>query len=108
RLGIENVNSFRHEEFSVSNLDISKDFTLKFKVQSYRREGSTRYGIAWNFKSSSDFLLFTIHTKNGGYYSIGPGNNSTYIPYSRFKEGSISLNAESTPDELQIKKIGGD
>lgn len=108
RLAVESVNHFKYKEFPVDNLDISKDFILKFKVQSYRTEGSTRYGIAWNFKSGNDFLLFTIHSINGGYYTIGPGNNSTYKSYSRFKEGSIFLNAENSPDELQIKKISGD
>ena len=108
RLSINQINHFTYKQFTINNLDINKDFILKFQVKSYRTGGSTRYGIAWNFESGNEYLLFTIHTINSGYYSIGPGNNSNYVSFSRFDEGAISLNGENGPDELQIKKVGED
>lgn len=108
RLNIDNINHFNYEEFSIDKLNINQDFILKFRVKSYKAGGSTRYGLAWNFISGGNFMLFTIHTKNSGYYSIGPGNNPNYKPYSRFKEGAFELNGENNYDELQIKKVSND
>lgn len=107
-LTINDVNYFSTREFSFDKLNINNDFTLKFKIQSYRPGGSTRYGIAWNFNGKEDYLLFTIHSINGGYYTIGPGRNTHYTPFSRFTEGQVNINAESAPDVLQIKKVGNE
>ena len=107
-LSIEKGGSFKFQEFTLDKLRLDDNFSIKFRVASYRKEGSTRYGIAWNFKDRADFLLFTIHTANTGYYSIGPGNSQRYTPWSRFTEGAIDLNGETGPDELTIKKMGAE
>jgi hypothetical protein len=91
--------------FRVDNLDPSKDFLINFQLKSTRNGGSTRYGIAWNYRPE-DFLLFTLHSTNGGYYSIGPGRSRTYAPFSRLSEGVTSINGENNFDTLQMKMNG--
>jgi len=51
-------------------------------------------------------MLFTLHSANGGYYSIGPGRSRTYRPFARFAEGGIDINAERAFDALQMRKSG--
>jgi TIR domain len=105
QLKISNEGSYIPSPFRVNNLDLSKDFLINFQIKSIRNGGSTRYGIAWNY-TPEDFLLFTLHSTNGGYYSIGPGRSRTYAPFSRLSEGLISINAENDFDTLQMTKNG--
>ena len=105
QLKIDTPGSYTSSPFRVDNLDFSKDFLINFQIKSTRNGGSTRYGIAWNYRPS-DFLLFTLHSTNGGYYSIGPGRSRTYAPFSRLSEGSISINGENNFDTLQMKMNG--
>jgi len=107
-LTINEVNHFSTKAFRLDKLNINNDFTVNFSIQSYRQGGSTRYGIAWNFNGTDDYLLFTLHSINGGYYTIGPGRNLSYPPFSRFTEGPVNINAESAPDVLQIRKVGNE
>jgi hypothetical protein len=86
-------------------LDLTKDFRINFQIKSLRNGGSTRYGIAWNY-TPEDFLLFTIHSMNAEYYSIGPGRSQKYAPFSRFSEGYVSINGERDFDTLQMRKDG--
>jgi len=104
-LSIDRVNYFSSKEFEIANLNPARDFSLVFNVKSTRSAGSTRYGIAWNFQPD-DFMLFTLHSANGGYYSIGPGRSRTYRPFARFAEGGIDINAERAFDALQMRKSG--
>ncbi len=105
RLRISNEGHYLSSPFAVEDLDPSKDFELIFQIKSTRNGGSTRYGIAWNY-TPEDFLLFTLHSTNGGYYSIGPGRSRTYAPFSRLSEGYVSINAEGGFDNLQMAKNG--
>ena len=105
QLKIDTPGSYTSSPFRVDNLDFSKDFLINFQIKSTRNGGSTRYGIAWNYRPS-DFLLFTLHSTNGGYYSIGPGRSRTYAPFSRLSEGFISINGENNFDTLQMKMNG--
>jgi len=106
QLKISNAGSYIPSPFRVDNLDLSKDFLINFQIKSTRHGGSTRYGIAWNY-TPEDFLLFTLHSTNGGgYYSIGPGRSRTYAPFSRLSEGSVRINAEDDFDILQMAKSG--
>jgi hypothetical protein len=43
---------------------------------------------------------------NAEYYSIGPGRSQKYAPFSRFSEGSVSINGERDFDTLQMRKEG--
>lgn len=105
QLKIDTPGSYTSSPFRVDNLDFGKDFLINFQIKSTRNGGSTRYGIAWNYRPS-DFLLFTLHSTNGGYYSIGPGRSRTYAPFSRLSEGFISINGENNFDILQMKMNG--
>jgi hypothetical protein len=105
QLKISNPGSYIPSPFRVDNLDLSKDFSLDFQIKSTRNGGSTRYGIAWNY-TPEDFLLFTLHSTDGGYYSIGPGRSRTAAPFSRLSEGFININGENDLDTLQMSKSG--
>jgi hypothetical protein len=105
QLKIGTPGSYMSSPFRVDNLDPSKDFLINFQLKSTRNGGSTRYGIAWNYRPE-DFLLFTLHSTNGGYYSIGPGRSRTYAPFSRLSEGVTSINGENNFDTLQMKMNG--
>jgi hypothetical protein len=105
QLKIGTPGSYISSPFRVDNLDLSKDFLINFQIKSTRNGGSTRYGIAWNYRPE-DFLLFTLHSTNGGYYSIGPGRSRTYAPFSRLSEGFTSVNGENNFDTLQMKMNG--
>jgi hypothetical protein len=106
RLTIDNVGSYRPSPFVIAGLDPEKDFRLQFQLKSTRAGGSTRYGIAWNY-SSDDFMLFTLHSTAGGYYTIGPGKSRSLQPFARLSEGPLSIHGESDYDALEITKIGG-
>ena len=106
RLAIDDVGSYRPSPFVIAGLDPEKDFRLQFQLKSTRAGGSTRYGIAWNY-SSDDFMLFTLHSTAGGYYTIGPGKSRSLQPFARLSEGPISIHGESDFDALEITKIGG-
>lgn len=105
QLSIDQVGSFTFKEFAIDGLDLGRDFLLDFDIKSTRPGGSTRYGIAWNFQRD-DFLLFTLHSIDFGYYSIGPGNSRQYTSYSRFSEGKININAEQDFDVIRLRKRG--
>lgn len=105
QLRIGSAGSYRSSPFTVENLDLDKDFRIEFRIKSTRNDGSTRYGIAWNY-SPEDFLLFTLHSTSGGYFSIGPGRSRTQPPFSRLAEGPASINAESGFDTLQMTRNG--
>lgn len=105
QLRISNAGHYVSRPFIVDKLDLTKDFLIKFQIKSTRSGGSTRYGIAWNY-TPEDFLLFTIHSMNAEYYSIGPGRNQRYAPFSRFSEGDVSINGEKDFDTLQMAKDG--
>ena len=105
QLKIGTAGSYISSPFRVDSLDLSKDFLINFQIKSTRNGGSTRYGIAWNYRPE-DFLLFTLHSTNGGYYSIGPGRSRTYAPFSRLSEGFTSINGENNFDTLQMKMNG--
>lgn len=107
QLSIGSAGSYVSNTFTVENLDLEKDFRIDFQVKSTRSGGSTRYGIAWNF-SPEDFLLFTLHSTSGGYFSIGPGKSRTQRPFSRLAEGPVGINAESGFDTLQMTRNGSD
>src|SRR5262249_55671133 len=92
-LTISQPDYFTTTEFEIGDLDLNRDFQLEFAVKSERAGGSTRYGIAWNFQPD-DYILFTLHSTGGGYYSIGPGRSRSYRPFARFSEGGIAINAE--------------
>jgi hypothetical protein len=104
-LAINNEGHYSSRPFTVDNLDLAKDFVISFRIRSIRSGGSTRYGIAWNY-TPDDFLLFTIHSMNAEYYSIGPGRSQKYTPFSRFSEGNVSINGEKNFDTLQMTKDG--
>jgi len=99
------VGSYISSPFTVDNVDLSRDFFIDFQIKSTRNGGSTRYGIAWNY-TPEDFLLFTLHSTNGGYYSIGPGRSRTLAPFSRLSEGLVRINGENDFDTLQMRKSG--
>jgi hypothetical protein len=105
RLTIARPNSYRSTPFAIAGLDPDKDFRVEFQVRSNRSGGSTRYGIAWNF-AADDFLLFTLHSVNGGYFSIGPGESQSRAPYSKFAEGGADIHGESGFDTLRMTKSG--
>lgn len=105
QLRISSVGSYRSSPFTIEKLDLENDFRIEFRIKSTRSGGSTRYGIAWNY-SPDDFLLFTLHSTSGGYFSIGPGRSRTRPPFSRLAEGPASINAESGFDTLQMTKSG--
>lgn len=105
QLKIGNAGSYIPSPFRVDNVDLSKEFSISFQIRSTRNGGSTRYGIAWNY-TPEDFLLFTLHSTNGGYYSIGPGRSRTHAPFSRLSEGPVSINGENGFDTLQMTKSG--
>ena len=105
QLKISSVGRYMSSPFTVENLDLDKDFRIEFQIKSNRNGGSTRYGIAWNY-SPEDFLLFTLHSTSGGYFSIGPGRSRTRPPFSRLAEGPASINAESGFDTLQMTRNG--
>lgn len=105
QLRIGSAGSYISSPFTVENLDLDKDFRIEFQIKSTRNGGSTRYGIAWNY-SPEDFLLFTLHSTSGGYFSIGPGRSRTQPPFSRLAEGPASINAESGFDTLQMTRNG--
>ncbi|MGZ8485928.1 MAG: toll/interleukin-1 receptor domain-containing protein [Candidatus Binatia bacterium] len=105
QLKISTEGSYISSPFRVDNLDLSRDFLIDFQIKSTRNGGSTRYGIAWNYRPE-DFLLFTLHSTNRGYYSIGPGRSRTYAPFSRLSEGFTSINGENNFDTLQMRMNG--
>jgi len=105
QLSIDQVDHFSSKEFEIAGLDPARDFAVVFNVKSTRRGGSTRYGIAWNFQPD-DFMLFTLHSTDAGYYSIGAGRSRTHQPFARFSEGQIDINAERDFDALQMRKSG--
>jgi hypothetical protein len=105
QLSISNQDHYVSRPFTVDKLDLAKDFLINFQIKSTRNGGSTRYGIAWNY-TPEDFLLFTIHSMNAEYYSIGPGRSQKYSPFSRFAEGYVSINGEKDFDTLQMTKNG--
>lgn len=105
QLSIGDAGHYMSRPFTVDNLDLAKDFLINFQIKSVRNGGSTRYGIAWNY-APEDFLLFTIHSMNAEYYSIGPGRSRKYAPFSRFSEGYVSINGERNFDNLQMRKDG--
>ena len=105
QLRIDSANSYKSSPFTVDKLDLDKDFRIEFKIKSTRNGGSTRYGIAWNY-SPDDFLLFTVHSTGGGYFSIGPGRSRTHAPFSRFADGPTSISAEGGFDTLQMTRSG--
>ena len=105
QLSIDQVGHFTFKEFAIDGLDLGRDFLIDFDVKSTRTGGSTRYGVAWNFQRD-DFLLFTLHSIDFGYYTIGAGNSRQYTPYSRFSEGRININAERDFDVIRLGKRG--
>lgn len=105
QLRISTANTYASRPFTVENLDLDKDFRIDFQVRSTRNGGSTRYGIAWNY-SPEDFMLFTLHSTGGGYFTIGPGRSLTRLPFSRLAEGTVGINAESGFDTLQMTRKG--
>ncbi len=105
KLRIDTAGSYRSSPFEVENLDLDKDFRIEFRIRSTRAGGSTRYGIAWNY-SPDDFMLFTLHSTDGGFFSIGPGRSRTQAPFSRLAEGVLAINAERAFDTLQIERNG--
>jgi hypothetical protein len=107
RLKIDTVGSYRSSPFTVENLDLEKDFRIEFQIRSTRPGGSTRYGIAWNY-SPDDFMLFTLHSTGGGYFSIGPGRSRTLAPFSRLAEGPVAIQGESGFDTLQMTRNGSE
>jgi hypothetical protein len=104
-LSIDLVGSYKRSPFTLDDLDLDKDFRIDFQIMSTRSGGSTRYGIAWN-DSPDDFMLFTLHSINGGFFSIGPGKSQSRAPWSRLAQGPVSINAESGVDTLQIRRAG--
>ena len=105
QLKISTEGSYTSSPFRIDNLDLNRDFLINFQIKSTRSGGSTRYGIAWNYRPE-DFLLFTLHSTNRGYYSIGPGRSRTYAPFSRLSEGFTSINGENNFDTLQMRMNG--
>jgi hypothetical protein len=105
QLSINQTDYFVTKEFEITGLDPTRDFQIEFAVKSERAGGSTRYGIAWNFQPD-DYLLFTLHSMSGGYYSIGAGRSHSYRPFVRFSEGRIAINAERDVDVLRMSKSG--
>jgi hypothetical protein len=105
RLSIDQVGSYKRSPFTIDELDLDKDFRIDFQINSTRSGGSTRYGIAWNY-SADDFMLFTLHSTTGGFFSIGAGKSRTRVPWSRLAEGPARINAESGFDLLQIRRVG--
>ena len=99
------VNTYVSSPFTVEDLDPDKDFRIEFEVKSTRTGGSTRYGVAWNY-SPEDFMLFTLHSSSGGFFSIGPGRSRTLPPFSRLAEGPAGIHAESGFDTLRMTKNG--
>jgi hypothetical protein len=106
-LSISRENFYVSKEFQIEDLDLQRDFIIGFDVKSTRSGGSTRYGIAWNFQPD-DFFLFTIHSTNFGYYSIGPGRSLSSQPFARLSQGNIDINAERGFDHLEMERRGGD
>jgi len=106
RLTIDDVGSYKPSPFAIAGLDPEKDFRLQFHLRSTRAGGSTRYGIAWNY-SSDDFMLFTLHSVGGGYYTIGPGKSRSLQPFARLSEGPLDIHGQSDYDALEMTKIGG-
>ncbi len=106
-LSVNQTGYFSSKEFEIRGLDLAKDLSINFDIKSTRNGGSVRYGIAWNVEPD-EFMLFTIHSANGGYYSIGPGRSRRYRPFSRLSEGVIDINAERDFDRLQLQKRGDD
>lgn len=104
QLRIATPGSYSASPFTIEGLDLAKDFRIEFQVGSSRSGGSTRYGIAWNY-SPEDFMLFTLHSTGGGYFSIGPGRAPSR-PWTRLAEGPIAINGESGFDTLQIARRG--
>jgi len=106
QLTINQTDYFTTKEFEIADLDLNRDFQLEFAIKSERPGGSTRYGIAWNFQPD-DYMLFTLHSTGGsGYYSIGPGRNRSYRPFSRFSEGGVAINAERDFDVMRMSRSG--
>lgn len=105
RLTIDDVGSYKPAPFAVAELDPEKDFRLRFQLHSARAGGSTRYGIAWNY-SGDDFMLFTLHSTDGGYYTIGPGKSRSLQPFARLSEGAIGIHGERDDDVLEMTKTG--
>jgi TIR domain len=105
RLTIATPDSYRSTPFTIAGLELDKDFRIEFQIQSNRSGGSTRYGIAWNFVPD-DFLLFTLHSVNGGSFSIGPGKSLNRPPFSRFAQGGVDIHGESGWDTLRMTKSG--
>jgi len=106
-LSISRENFYSSKEFEIADLDLEKDFIIGFDIKSTRSGGSTRYGIAWNFQPD-DFFLFTIHSTNFGYYTIGPGRSRAHTPFARLSQGNIDINAERGFDQLQMERRGDD
>lgn len=113
-LSISNVNSFRDYPLELTELDINKDFKITVTLKSTRGNGSTRFGIAWNFFSDQDYFLFTLHNENresgfpsaDAFYTIGRGKCDCDQNFVRIKEGVLtSVNANSYQD-LSIIKDG--
>ncbi|HET9831249.1 MAG TPA: toll/interleukin-1 receptor domain-containing protein [Vicinamibacterales bacterium] len=105
QLTINHADYFVTKEFEIPGLDLNRDFQIEFAVKSERAGGSTRYGIAWNFQPD-DYLLFTLHSTDFGYYSIGAGRSRSYAPFSRFSQGRIAINGERDFDVLRMSRSG--
>jgi hypothetical protein len=105
RLTIGTIGTYVSTPFTVEDLALDKDFEIEFQVRSTRSGGSTRYGVAWNY-SPKDFMLFTLHSSSGGYFSIGAGRSRTVPPFSRLAEGPVRIQAERGFDALRMTKNG--
>jgi hypothetical protein len=105
RLAIGTPGAYVSSPFTLEDLALDRDFQIEFRVRSTRSGGSTRYGIAWNH-SPDDFMLFTLHSVGGGYFSIGPGRSKTLPPFSRLAEGPVGIQAEQGFDALRMTKEG--
>jgi len=106
QLSINQTNYFSSKPFEIDDLDLARDFVIGFDIKSTRTGGSTRYGIAWNYQPD-DFMLFTLHSMDFYYYSIGTGRSRSQ-PFARFSEGRVGINGERGFDVLQMSKRGDD
>jgi hypothetical protein len=106
QLSINQTNYFSSKPFEIDDLDLARDFVIGFDIKSTRTGGSTRYGIAWNYQPD-DFMLFTLHSMDFYYYSIGTGRSRSQ-PFARFSEGRLGINGERGFDVLQMSKRGDD
>ncbi len=104
KLEIASAGSYKTSPFVIEKLDLDQDFRIEFHVASTRIGGSTRYGIAWNY-TPEDFMLFTLHSTDGGYFSIGPGRSRSQTPFSRRAQGPVTINANGS-DTLEMTRNG--